>query len=240
MKRKIVVTGGDGRFAKVLKKNNKNLNLFFFSKNKLDILNLKSIENVFKKINPKIVIHCAGLSRPMDIHEKKISKSIDLNIIGTANIVKACEKFKIKLIYFSTAYVYEGTKGNYKESDPVKPFNNYALSKLGGECSVSMYKNSLILRIQMTEKPFQYKKAYSNIKSNFIFHEDLVNFLPKLLNKKGILNIGGKTQSIYSFAKKNNPNVIKIRAQKNRKLPINQTMNLNKLNEILKKNKFAN
>ena len=235
MKKKILVTGGDGRFAKVLKKNNKNLNLYFFSKNKLDILNLNSIENILKKLNPKIVIHCAGLSRPMNVHEKKISKSIDLNIIGTANIVKACEKYKIKLIYFSTAYVYEGTKGNYKESDPVKPFNNYALSKLGGECSVAMYKNSLILRIQMTEKPFQYKEAYSNIKSNFLYHEDLVNLLPKLLNEKGVLNIGGKTQSIFSFAKKSNPSVVSIRAKKNNKLPFNQTMNLNKLNSILKK-----
>ena len=236
MKKKIVVTGGDGRFAKILKKHNKDLNLFFFSKKKLDILNFKSIESVFRKFNPKIVIHCAGLSRPMILHEKKISKSIDLNIIGTANIVKACEKYKIKLIYFSTAYVYEGTIGNYKESDPVKPFNNYGFSKLGGECSVSMYKNSLILRIQMTEKPFQYKKAYSNVKSNFLYHEDLVNLLPKLLNEKGILNIGGKTQSIYSFAKKSNPDVVSIRAKKNNKLPFNQTMNLNKLNEILKKN----
>ena len=236
MKKKIIVTGGDGRFAKILKKHNKDLNLFFFSKKKLDILNFKSIESVFKKFNPKIVIHCAGLSRPMILHEKKISKSIDLNIIGTANIVKACKKYKIKLIYFSTAYVYEGTIGNYKESDPVKPFNNYGFSKLGGECSVSMYKNSLILRIQMTEKPFQYKKAYSNVKSNFLYHEDLVNLLPKLLNEKGILNIGGKTQSIYSFAKKSNPDVVSIRAKKNNKLPFNQTMNLNKLNEILKKN----
>jgi len=48
MKKKILVTGGDGRFAKVLKKNNKNLNLYFFSKNKLDILNLNSIENILK------------------------------------------------------------------------------------------------------------------------------------------------------------------------------------------------
>jgi len=236
MKKKIVVTGGDGRFAKILKKHNKDLNLFFFSKKKLDILNFKSIENVFRKFNPKIVIHCAGLSRPMILHEKNISKSIDLNIIGTTNIVKACEKYKIKLIYFSTAYVYEGTKGNYKESDSVKPFNNYGLSKLGGECSVSMYKNSLILRIQMTEKPVRHRKAYSNVKSNYLFHEDLVNILPKLLDKKGILNIGGKTQSIFSFAKKSNPSVVSIRANKNKKFPFNQTMNLNKLNEILKKN----
>ena len=56
----------------------------------------------------------------MDIHEKNISKSIDLNIIGTANITKVCEKNQIKLIYFSTGYVYEGKKGNYSETDPVK------------------------------------------------------------------------------------------------------------------------
>ena len=57
-------------------------------------------------------------------YESNISKSIDLNIIGTANLVKICQKFKIKIIYFSTNYVYECTKGNYKEKDPVKPFNN--------------------------------------------------------------------------------------------------------------------
>ena len=234
MKKKIIVTGGDGRFAKILKKHNKDLNLFFFSKKKLDILNFKSIESVFRKFNPKIVIHCAGLSRPMILHEKKISKSIDLNIIGTANITKVCEKYKIKLIYFSTGYVYEGIKGNYKEVDAVKPFNNYGLSKLGGECSVAMYRNSLILRIQMTEKPFQYKRAFTNVKTNFLYHEDVVQILPKLLNKKGIINVGGLPQSIYSFAKKNNPLVKKIKAKKNKSLPFNQTMDVHKLNKIIK------
>ena len=233
---KIIVTGGDGRFAKVLKKENKKLNLLFFSKKELNILNIYSIEKIIKKIKPKILIHCAGLSRPMDIHETNISKSIDLNIIGTANITKICIKYNIKLIYFSTAYVYEGTIGNYKETDPVKPFNNYGLSKLGGECAVSMYKNSLILRIQMTEKPFRYNKAYTNVISNFLFHEDLVKILPKILNKKGILNIGGQKQSIYSFAKKNNSEIKRITAKKNKKFPFNQTINLKRLNAILKKN----
>ena len=231
-KNKIIVTGGDGRFAKVFKNNNQKLNLFFFSKKELDILNLKSIEKRIKEIKPTHLIHCAGLSRPMNIHEKHISKSIDLNIIGTANVVKVCEKYKVKLIYFSTGYVYEGTKGNYKETDAVKPFNNYALSKLGGECAVSMYKNSLILRLTMTEKPFAYKSAYINLKSNFMFHEDVVKLLPKLIRKKGIINVGGKSQSVYSFARKYNPKIKKRRAIKNKNLPLNQTMNLSKLKNI--------
>ena len=146
MDNRILVTGGDGRFAKVLKSKNKKLNLIFCSKKQLNILSLKSIIKNFEKHKPKIIFHCAGLSRPMDIHENDITKSIDLNIIGTANLVKICKLYKIKLIYLSTGYVYEGKKGNYKETDAVKPFNNYGLSKLGGECAVSMYKNSLILR----------------------------------------------------------------------------------------------
>jgi|TARA_B100000579_G_scaffold107418_1_gene85514 dTDP-4-dehydrorhamnose reductase len=233
-KGKILVTGGEGRFAKVLKEKNKLLNLHFATKKNCNILKLRSIENIVRKVKPKIIIHCAGLSRPMNIHEKNITKSIDLNIIGTSNITKICSKYKIKLIYFSTGYVYEGKKGNYSEKDPVKPFNNYGLSKLGGECAVAMYKNSLILRITMTEKPFVHKKAYSNLKSNFMFHEDLVKILPKIIKQKGILNVGGKSQSVFSFAKKYNSKVKKIKAKKSSNLPLNQTMNLAKSKKIVR------
>jgi dTDP-4-dehydrorhamnose reductase len=235
MSQLILVTGGEGRFAKILKKKNKSLNLYFAKKSECNILNLNSLEKIIKKIKPKIILHCAGLSRPMEIHEKNISKSIDLNIIGTSYITKICKKFNLKLIYFSTGYVYEGIKGNYSEKDSVKPFNNYGLSKLGGECAVSMYKNSLILRLTMTEKPFKYKNAYSNLKTNFMFHEDVVELLPKIINEKGILNIGGKSQSIYNFAKNYDKKIKKILIKKQHKTPLKQTMNLSKLKKILSK-----
>ena len=210
MKKLIIVTGGDGRFANVLKKKNKKLNLKFLSKKELNILDKQSIKKAILKHKPKSILHCAALSRPMSLHYSNIEKSINLNIIGTANIVAMCAKYKVKVIYFSTGYVYECTKGNYKEKDPVKPFNNYGLSKLGGECAVRMYKNSLILRITMTEKPFKFKNAYSDLLSNFMFHEDVVKILPKIINERGIINIGGKSQSVYSFAKTFNNNVRKI------------------------------
>ena len=235
MKQLILVTGGNGRIAQVLKKENKILNLKFLLKNELNILNLKSIERCLLKYKPKMLFHCAGLSRPMYLHDEDISKSIDLNIIGTANVVKVCSKYNIKIIYFSTGYVYEGEKGNYSEKDPVKPFNNYGLSKLGGETSVLMYKNSLILRITMMENPYPYKKAYTNLISNFIYHEDLVKILPHIITKKGIINIGGKKQSVYDFVKKTKKDIKKNKLKKNSNLPLNQTMNLSLLNKILKK-----
>jgi len=232
MKKKIVITGGEGRFAQVLKRDNKKLDILYPSKKELNILSISSINKYLKKNKPKYLIHAAALSRPMSIHYRQISKSIDLNIIGTANIVKVCSELKIKLIYFSTGYVYEGKIGNYKEADPVLPVNNYAWSKLGGECAVTMYKNSLILRITMCEKPFIHQFAFHDIKTNFIFHEEVVKIIPKILDKTGIINVGGKIQSIYSFAKKTNKDVKKKSGKK--LFPKNVSMNVGKLNKIMK------
>lgn len=230
--KKIIFTGGSGRFGKVFKKNKYNLKTFYPNKKELNILNLKSIENYIKRKKPNYFIHCAGLSRPMDVHEKDITKSINLNIIGTCNVVFACDKFNLKLIYFSTGYVYPGIKGNYKENDSVLPINNYAWSKLGGECAVKLYKNSLILRITMCERPFPHKYAFDDVKANFMFNDEVAKIIPKILNKKGVLNIGGKTQSIYRFAKGNKKNVKKSSSKS--KLPKNLSMNLSKLNKIIK------
>ena len=145
------------------------------------------------------------------------------------------QNLKIKLVYFSTSYVYPGKKGNYKENDPLLPINNYAWSKLGGECAVQMYKNSLILRVSMTEKPFVHKKAFVDAFTNFIYHEDLVKIFLKLINKKGIINIGGPTQSVYNFVKKSNKNIGKISIKKNKKIkfPPNSSMNLSRLKKII-------
>ena len=74
--KKIVVTGGSGRFGKVFQKN-VGKNYLFPSKKELNILKFNSIIKYLKKKKPKYLIHVAGLSRPMVIHEKNIEKSID-------------------------------------------------------------------------------------------------------------------------------------------------------------------
>ena len=179
---KILVTGSDGRFAKILKKINSKYKFIFRNKKQLNVLSTTSILNNFKRFKPKLVLHLAGLSRPMNVHEKNISKSINLNIIGTCNIVNQASKRKIKVIYLSTSYVYPGKKGNYKEEEPLLPINSYAWSKLGGECSVRLYKNSLIVRASMTEKPFVHKSAFSDFLTNFIFHDEIAPVVFKILN----------------------------------------------------------
>ena len=227
---KIIVTGSDGRFGKILKKlNNK---LIFRNKKQFNILSPVSISKNLNKYKPSHILHLAGLSRPMEIHEKSISKSINLNIIGTCNLVNEAIKRGIKIIYLSTSYVYPGIKGNYNEEDALKPWNNYAWSKLGGECAVHMYKNSLIVRLCMTEKPFVHKKAYANVRTNFIYQEDAAKIILKIINKKGIINVGGPSQTVYDFAKKNKKKIKKIFSKG--EFPKRADMNLKKLRKIVK------
>ena len=233
---KIIVTGGSGRFGQCLKNIKSKYKMLYPNKKELDITKYNTILKYLKKNKPSHLIHLAGLTRPMSQHEKYIIKSLDLNIIGTANIVKACAHLKIKIIYFSTNFVYPGKKGNYSENHPLLPINNYAWSKLGGESAVQMYKNSLILRVSMTEQPFIHKKAFCDFKTNFLFQKDVAEILLKLINKKGIINVGGKKQTVYNFVKKFNHKINKGYAKKilGPKHPLNPSINISKLKKILK------
>ena len=140
-------------------------------------------------------------------------------------------KKKIKLIYISTNYLYPGTKGNYKETDALLPWNNYGWSKLGGESAVQMYKNSLIVRCALTEYPFKHKKAFSDVKSNFIYHKDFIPILFKIIDKRGTINVGGKSQTIFNFVRKEKKNITKVKSKG--KMPKRVDMNLGKLFKIL-------
>ena len=236
LKQKILITGKNSRFCKFLKNDLKRFNTIFTSKENFDICNYTKMKNFVRNKKIKYLIHIAGLSRPMNIHDKKIDLSIDLNIIGTANIVKLCNEHNIKLIYFSTNYVYPGIKGNYKETDSLLPINNYAWSKLGGEASVQLYKNSLILRLCMTDFPFVHKKAIKGATTSFIFNKYVSKIIPHLLDKKGIINIGGKKRDILDFANKfSDKKIMSIDFKNVNNFPKDSSVEIKKLKKTLKK-----
>ena len=87
--KKILVTGGNGRFATELKKIKTKYKFVYLNKKQLDVLKESSVLKAINKHKPQAILHLAALSRPMNIHIKKISDSINLNIVGTCNVVKA-------------------------------------------------------------------------------------------------------------------------------------------------------
>jgi len=84
----------------------------------------------------------------------------------------------------------------------------------------------------MCEKPFIHEYAFKDIKTNFIFHDQVAKIIPKILTKKGILNVGGKIQTVYDFAKKTKKDVKKSSGRK--LFPPNPSMNISKLKKIMK------
>ena len=206
---KILVTGGNGEFCKHLVEQGKEHSFLTPAKSEMDVRDYWSLDSYFYQHQFKFdyVIHAGAITRPMVIHEDNPTLSIKTNIVGTANVVMACEKYNKKIIYISTDYVYEGIDGNYKETDTMKPFTKYGWSKLGGECAVQMYDNHLILRMAMNKKPFPHPKALVDMKKSLMYIEDAAKITLQLLDENGIINVGGKSQSVYEFVKESNLDV---------------------------------
>ena len=84
----------------------------------------------------------------------------------------------------------------------------------------------------MTEKPFVHSQAYANVKLNFMFQEDAAKLILKIISKKGIINLGGPSQTVYNFAKKFNKKIKKIYSKG--EFPKKIDMNLSKLKKFNK------
>ena len=231
----ILISGGNGKFSNALIKINKKYRILAPNKKQMNILSQNSIANFISKHKVDYFIHAAAFTTPMAKHETELEKSISTNIIGSANVALSCLKKKIKLIYISTNFVYPGKKGNYTEDSNLSPVNEYGWSKLGGECAMQIYKNTLTLRICMNDDFFPHKSAFTNYLTSFLKKTEAARITLKLLDKKGVINIGGEKQSAYNYAKNLNSKVKKIKLKKKDKilLGLDTSMNINKLSKIL-------
>lgn len=101
----------------------------------LDKTNSKSTVALFQKLKPDVVIDTAALHK-VDYCEIHRDEAWTVNVEGTRNVAEACKQCNAKMIFISTDYVFDGTKGNYVEEDPPNPVNYYGLTKLEAEKAV--------------------------------------------------------------------------------------------------------
>lgn len=231
---KILVSGGDSKFAKELAKINKDIKLA--NHYEMDILDPLQLNFMLSITRPDVFIHTAAISRPMNRADTNPAESIRTNIIGTANCVIACMKYSVKFVYISTDYVYHGIDGNFDEKDPILPINKYAWSKLGGEAAAMLYPNSLIVRCAMMENPFPHEKALIDMYKSCIWMEDAAKKIMLLINKgeTGIYNIGGECSSIYEFVhQKDNTILPLMRKEVLEKTPFDISLNTSKYDKLI-------
>ncbi len=114
----------------------------------VDICSATDLNRVVKRIGPDLVIHAAAYTA-VDECESNEEKAMMINGVGTKNIACAALEVGARLFYYSTDYVFDGTKDSaYVEDDKVGPMTVYGRSKLAGEIAVrETIENSLIIRI---------------------------------------------------------------------------------------------
>lgn len=199
-KSRIIFTGGSGLLGSEFRKIQPDMN--YPSSKEFDVTNFDQIKKYVEADGCDLIIHAAAFISPPLI-EKNPLKAIEVNIVGTSNVVKLCMEIGARLIYISTDYVFKGDKGNYKEDDPVYPVNKYAWSKLGGECAVRMYDKSLIIRTTFGPNVFAYPKAFIDQWTSRESVAVIAGKIAKLLDKDicGVIHVGGKRKTGYEYAK---------------------------------------
>ena len=112
---------------------------------KFDVSNKEFVQEAFKRVKPNIVVHAATLT---DVDKCELNKELAwrINVEGTKNIVQAAMSESSFVIYISTDYVFNGEKGNYKESDKPDPINYYGVTKLKAEEQVKTLEEYFIGR----------------------------------------------------------------------------------------------
>ena len=159
---KILITGSEGQLGKefIRIKSSSKHEFFFTDLNRLDICSVYSINSYLsdKKIN--CIINCAAYT---DVRKAEIEKekALNINSVGVKILVRYCEENNIKLIHFSTDYVYNANNSKpINEEEFIAPQNYYGFSKREGEKHIENSKNeSIVIRTSW---------LYSKFGNNFV------------------------------------------------------------------------
>ena len=159
----------------------------------------------------------------------------DINYKFVSELVDYCNKTNKKLVHISTDYVYTNSKEFASENDvPIHGDNWYSYTKLLADAYIELRSNNyLICRGTHKPKPFPYKKAWINQIGNFDYVDVMAYLIILLINKniEGIVNIGTESKSMFRLAlQTSRPEACFKPAE----TPDNTTMDLLKLNNILK------
>ncbi len=228
--KKVLITGADGMvgsYADFGIKTNRKI---------MDITDLEQVKSFCKKHKPSAVIHLAA-ETDLDKCEKDPDHAYLVNTIGTYNMATVAKSLGIKLVYISTAGVFDGKKKTpYNEKDKPNPTNYYGRSKYLGELVVQGVLNDFIIaRVcwmfgggPSKDKKFVAKiirqldnkeiKAVTDQLGSPTFGKDLIFNIKGLIleDAKGIYNLANKgVCTRYELASE----IVKISKKKTKVLP---------------------
>jgi dTDP-4-dehydrorhamnose reductase len=142
---KIVIFGASGMLGHALQREFPEAH--FFGHRDVEITNENTVKKILKQERPAVIINAAAYT-DVDACEDNRDHAFAVNGYGPGYVASACSETGAILVHYSTDYIFEGTKQEYREDDLPNPLNIYGKSKLLGE--VSIRKNMENYRIIRT------------------------------------------------------------------------------------------
>ncbi len=151
---------------------------------KFDLLDWPGISETIMRLKPEIIIHSAALT-DVDRCERERELAYKINVEGTRIISEASKKAGSFLIYISTDYIFDGSRGRYKEGDDPHPLNYYGLTKLLGEgfCDGCIARSSVLYGSRPASGKVNFALWIINsLRSNQTIHVVTDQFITPTLN----------------------------------------------------------
>jgi len=114
----------------------------------LDLTDFAAVERRFLADRPRLVIHCAAMSKTPDCQAHP-AQARRINVEATGRLAALAAETEADFIFFSTDLVFDGCKGNYVETDPVNPLSVYAQTKVEAEAIVAANSRHIVVRTSL-------------------------------------------------------------------------------------------
>jgi dTDP-4-dehydrorhamnose reductase len=115
----------------------------------LDITDASTVERAFRLIEPDFVLLLAAMS-DIDRCERMPEMAFAANARGAENVANACARTQARLLFTSTAAVFDGRKHGYSEEDSIAPLSVYGKTKAWAENSVkALIPSAVIIRFAL-------------------------------------------------------------------------------------------
>ncbi len=186
-----------------------------------DISKYETLFKIFSEFQPKIVYLAAAIAAVDKCEDWGTSI---VNVRGSTQVLRLCEQFESKLVFYSTSYIFDGKKQSpYSVDDEPNPLQEYGKQKLTMENLISQSETDwLILRTvgvfgterrkknfakQVISSVFAGKNVYAPYDQfmNPILSDDLASISVKLAesNANGVFHVAGDScVSKYEFARR--------------------------------------
>lgn len=115
----------------------------------LDIADASTVDRAFRLIEPDFVLLLAAIS-DIDRCERMPEQAFAANARGAENVANACARTKARLLFTSTAAVFDGRKHGYREEDAIAPLSVYGKTKAWAEDAVmTLTPSAIIIRFAL-------------------------------------------------------------------------------------------